>query len=176
MQITYIEKKCNIWDSTKEYTEKKLKKLDKFFAGDCAVHVVYTMEKADQCKVEVTTDYNGLIFRAQETSKDFKESVDRIVDVLIRQIRKHKTKLEKRLKSSNFDFDFDGSAPLPTDAEDEYKIIKSKTIIVKPMSDEEAILQMNMLGHDFFVFKSDDDQIKVVYRRKNGDYGLLETE
>ena len=101
MQFNYTTKKCNIWDSTKEYTEKKLSKLNKFFSDDCTVYVIYTLEKDSNCKVEVTVEYNGITFRAQETTTDFKESVDRIVDVLIRQIRKHKTKLEKRLRNSN---------------------------------------------------------------------------
>jgi len=176
MQITYTDKKCNIWDSTKEYTEKKLKKLDKFFAGDCVVHVNYTLEKDDQCKVEVTADYGGIIFRAQETTKDFRESVDRIVDILIRQIRKHKTKLEKRLKSSDFGFE-QGFSTTDSSDEDSDAIVRRKTVVAKPMSDDEAILQMNMVGHDFYVYRSDDDgKIRVVYRRKAGDYGLIETE
>ncbi|MBQ4628150.1 MAG: ribosome-associated translation inhibitor RaiA [Clostridia bacterium] len=175
MQITYIEKKCHIWDSTKDYTEKKLKKLEKFFAGDCVVHVIYTLERDDNCKVEVTADYSGIIFRAQETTKDFRESVDRIVDILIRQIRKHKTKLEKRLKASDFTFESGFSSAVEED--DEETIIRRKTIVVSPMSEEEAILQMNMVGHDFFVYRSDaDNRICIVYRRKDGNYGVIETE
>ena len=174
MQFNYTTKKCNIWDSTKEYTEKKLSKLSKFFSDDCTVYVIYTLEKDNNCKVEVTVEYNGITFRAQETTTDFKESVDRIVDVLIRQIRKHKTKLEKRLRNSNFDFDF-GYTSL--DDEEEYKVVRSKSVTAKPMSTDEAILQMNMLGHDFYVYRSvDDEKICVVYRRKNGNYGLIETE
>lgn len=175
MQITYIEKKCHIWDSTKDYTEKKLKKLEKFFAGDCVVHVIYTLERDDNCKVEVTADYNGIIFRAQETTKDFRESVDRIVDILIRQIRKHKTKLEKRLKASDFSFESGFSSDY--DEEENEVITRRKSVIVKPMSEEEAVLQMNMIGHDFFVYRSDaDNRICIVYRRKDGNYGLIETE
>ena len=175
MQFNYTTKKCNIWDSTKEYTEKKLSKLSKFFSDDCTVYVLYMLETDSNCKVEVTVEYNGITFRAQETTTDFKESVDRIVDILIRQIRKHKTKLEKRLRSSNFDFDF-GYTSLD-DNEDEYKIVRSKTVAAKPMSAEEAILQMNMLGHDFYVFKSEaDEKVCVVYRRKDGNYGLIEAE
>lgn len=175
MQITYIEKKCHIWDSTKDYTEKKLKKLEKFFAGDCVVHVIYTLERDDNCKVEVTADYNGIIFRAQETTKDFRESVDRIVDILIRQIRKHKTKLEKRLKASDFSFESGFSSDY--DEEENEVITRRKSVIVKPMSEEEAVLQMNMIGHDFFVYRSDtDNRICIVYRRKDGNYGLIETD
>ena len=175
MQFNYTTKKCNVWDSTKEYTEKKLSKLNKFFSDDCTVYVIYTLEKDSNCKVEVTVEYNGITFRAQETTSDFKDSVDRIVDILIRQIRKHKTKLEKCLRNSNFDFDF-GYTSLD-DAEEEYKVVRSKTVSAKPMSTEEAILQMNMLGHDFYVFKDEsNEKVCVVYRRKDGNYGLIEAE
>ncbi len=175
MQITYTERKCHIWDSTKDYTEKKIQKLEKFFAGDCVVHVNYTLEKDDKCKVEITADYGGIIFRAQETTKDFRESVDKIVDILIRQIRKHKTKLEKRLKQS--DFTFERGFSTDTEDEDEDIITRRKSLVVTTMSEDEAILQMNMVGHDFFVFRSDaNNRICIVYRRKDGNYGLIETE
>lgn len=175
MQFNYTTKKCNVWDSTKEYTEKKLSKLSKFFSDDCTVYVIYTLEKDNRCKVEVTVEYEGITFRAQETTSDFKESVDRIVDILIRQIRKHKTKLEKRLRVS--DFDFDSGYTSLDDAEDEFRIVRTKSIAAKPMSTDEAILQMNMVGHDFYVYRSvDDENICVVYRRKDGNYGLIETE
>lgn len=175
MQFNYTTKKCNIWDSTKEYTEKKLLKLGKFFSDDCTVYVIYTLEKDNNCKVEVTVEYNGITFRAQETTSDFKESVDRIVDVLIRQIRKHKTKLEKRLRNGSFDFDL-GYTSLD-ESEDDYRIVRSKTVTAKPMSAEEAILQMNMIGHDFYVFRDEStEKVCVIYRRKSGNYGLIETD
>ena len=174
MNIIYTARKCNIRDSLKEYTEKKLKKLDKFFSDDCTVAVLFTLEKTNACKAEITTEYKGIIFRAQETTADFTSSVDSCVDMLIRQIRKHRTKLEKRLKDSSFSFggDYDANTP-----EEETTIIRSKIISVKPMSEEEAILQMNMLGHDFYLFREDsDERLKVVYRRKEGGYGILEPE
>lgn len=174
MKILYTEKKCNVWDSTKEYAEKKLKKFEKFFAGDCTVHVVFTHEKENQYQVEVTADYGGLVFRAQEISDDFKISIDKTVDVIIRQIRRHKTKLEKRLKSSDFSFDEPAAADVP---EDTYTVSRVKSVSAKPMSDEEAILQMELVGHDFFVFRTEDgEHVRVVYRRKNGDYGVIEAD
>ncbi|MDF2686314.1 MAG: ribosomal subunit interface protein [Clostridia bacterium] len=179
MQFIFSSRRCTVWESTKVYTEKKLKKLEKFFTGDCIAHVIFTLEKENLCKVEVTVDYCGIIFRAQETTYDFNVSVDKIVDILIRQIRKHKTKLEKRLRES--DFLFDDSNNLKDDKkeiiEDEYKVIRNKNIIIKPMSVEEAILQMNMLGHDFYIFKETEAlNVQVIYRRKDGNYGLLDVE
>ena len=171
MNIIYTSRKCSVRESLKEFTEKKLKKLDKFFTSDCTVSVLFTLEKENICKTEITTEYKGIIFRAQESSDDFKVSVDSCVDMLIRQIRKHKTKLEKRLKDSSFAF---GDAYENTPEED-VKIVRSKAITVKPMSEEEAILQMNMLGHDFYIFREDtDESLKVIYRRKDGGYGILE--
>lgn len=175
MQFNYTTRKCNIWDSTKEYTEKKLSKLGRFFSEDCTVYVIYTLEKEDSCKVEVTVEYGGLTFRAQEVTKDFRESVDKLVDVLIRQIRKHKTKLEKHLHTS--DFSFGGETSAKEEPEDEYKVLRSKTIDAKPMAVDEAILQMNLLDHDFFVFrKTENNAVCVVYRRRDGNYGLIEAD
>jgi len=172
MKFKFVSKKCTAREETKQYTEKKLGKLEKFFSGDCTMNVVYTLVRENLFSVEATANYGGLIFRAQATSNtDFKPCIDEITDVLIRQIRKHKTKLEKKIKDVNISFDVAADEP-----EDEYNIVRNKTVTVKPMTDEEAILQMNMLDHDFFIYKSDDGVMKVMYRRKDGNYGVLETE
>ena len=105
MKFIFTSRKCNVGDNIKEYAEKKLGKLDKFFTEDCIMNVLFTLEKENFCRVEATIDYQGIIFRAQETTREFKESIDKIVDVLVRQIRKHKTKLEKRLRNSDFIFE-----------------------------------------------------------------------
>ena len=174
MTFNYVSKKCTAREETKAYTEKRMKKLEKFFTGDCDVHVVYTLEKANLFKVEITADYNGLIFRAQATSNtDFKPCVDEIVDRLISQIRKHKTKLEKRMKDGMFIFE---ETTVSEETEDEYKIIRNKFIKVKPMADDEAIMQMDLLGHDFFVYTGESGNVRVLYKRKDGNYGLIETE
>ncbi len=174
MRITYSARKCNVWQTTKEYTEKKLAKLDRFFGGDCEVHVIYTLERENVCKVEVTAEYNGLILRAQESTNDFKTSVDCVVDMLVRQIRKHKTKLEKRLRIDEKSFEDLGSEELD---EDKDEITRRKLITLSPMAEDEAVLQMNMIGHDFFIFRDEaTDAVKMIYRRKNGDYGLIETK
>lgn len=173
MNIIYTSRKCTVKESLKDFTEKKLKKLDKFFTSDCTVSVLFTLEKENLCRTEITTEYKGIIFRAQQTTEDFKTSVDCCVDMLIRQIRKHKTKLEKRLKDSSFSF---GEIYEKT-PEEETKIVRKKAVAVKPMSEEEAILQMNMLGHDFYIFREDtDEKLKVIYRRKDGGYGILEPD
>ncbi len=175
MTFNFASKKCTAREETKAYTEKKIKKLEKFFTGDCAVHVVYTLEKANFYKVEITADYNGLIFRGQATSNtDFKPCVDEIADILIRQIRKHKTKLQKRLKESSFSFEEENS--LPEDNEEDYKIIRNKTLKIKPMTDDEAVLQMDLLGHDFFIYTGESGNVKVLYKRKDGNLGIIETE
>ena len=96
MKFRYVGNKCTPRESTKEYTEKKLSKLNRFFSGDCTADVVYTLEKGDRFKVEVTVIYEGIIFRAQSVTDDFMHSIDEVVDLLVRQIRKHKTKLQKR--------------------------------------------------------------------------------
>lgn len=171
MQFIFSSRKCSLYDSTKAYAEKKLRKMEKFFTGDCVVSVLFTLEKDEKFKVEVTADYRDIIFRAQETGSDFKEAIDLVTDVLIRQIRKHKTKLEKRLRDS--DFSFEGSEePIP---EENGKIIRTKSVLLKPMTPEEAALQMELSAHDFFVFLDGaDNTVKVVYLRKDGDYGLIE--
>ncbi len=173
MKFRYVGNKCTPRESTKEYTEKKLSKLNRFFSGDCTADVVYTLEKGDRFKVEVTVIYEGIIFRAQSVTDDFMHSIDEVVDLLVRQIRKHKTKLQKRIKNS--DFAFEGYEESSNAQEDDGLVIKRKQISVKPMSCEEAILQMNMLGHDFFVFRNEDGNMNVVYCRKDGNYGLIET-
>lgn len=172
MKFVYVSRKCSVREDTVAYTEKKFAKLDKFFGEDCEVHIVFTYEKENRFTVEATANDRGMIFRAQATDEDFKYCIDDIIDILIRQIRKHKTKLEKKMKGRDFAF-----VPQTTDvAEDDYQIIRSKKIIAKPMTAEDAILQMDLLGHDFYIFRSTDEKVCVVYKRRDGGYGLIEAE
>ena len=153
-----------------ERTETKLSKLDKFFDTDAAADVTVTAER-DLHRVEVTIRCSGMVFRAEEAAEDMNEAVDRLVDILLRQIRKNKTRLEKRLRSGAF---VDSIEPEAEESET-YRIVRSKSFPVKPLDVEEAILQMNLTGHQFYMFRNmDSGEINVVYRRKNGDYGLLE--
>ena len=171
MKITMTGRKVTLRPAFVERTETKLSKLDKFFDTDAAADVTVTAER-DQHRVEVTIRCNGMIFRAEETAEDMNEAVDRLVDILLRQIRKNKTRLEKRLRSGAF---VDGYEP-ETEESETYRIVRSKSFPVKPLDVEEAILQMNLTGHQFYMFRNmDSGEINVVYRRKNGDYGLLES-
>lgn len=170
MRINFTSRKFNLRDSLKEYTEKKISKLEKFFEDDCTVNVVFSLEKENVCKAEITAEYKGIIFRTQSVAPEFTLAIDDNIDMLIRQIRKHKTKLEKKLKKQIPTFeDYTDDV-----VEDEDIIIRRKKLDLKPMNPEEAILQMNMLGHDFFAFCDDGRNPYIVYKRKKGDYGLIE--
>ena len=171
MKITVIGRKCTPRDSFKEHAEKKLTKIDRFFGDEATAKVTATVEKTSQT-VEITVNNDGLIFRAQAKAENMNEALDDCVDLLIRQIRKNKTKLEKRLRSGAFD-DYQGFE----DEEPEFRLVRTKSIPIKPQSVDEAILQMNMLGHKFYMFRnSANDSVAVVYRREDGGYGLIEPE
>lgn len=171
MKITVIGRKCTPRDSFKEHAEKKLQKIDRFFGDEASAKVTATVEKTSQT-VEITVTNDGMIFRAQAKAENMNEALDNCVDLLIRQIRKNKTKLEKRLRSGAFD-DYQGFE----DEEPEFQLVRTKSIPIKPQSVDEAILQMNMLGHKFYMFRnSANDSVAVVYRREDGGYGLIEPE
>lgn len=170
MNITIIGRKCTPRESFKERAENKLQKVEKFFGPDADAKVTASVEKNAKA-VEITLSKGGYIFRAQERSADLEDALDTCVDSLIRQIRKNKTKLQKRIHEISFDEVFNESE----DDEQEYDIVRTKTVIVKPESVDEAILQMNMLGHKFYMFRnSETDAISVVYQRNDGGYGVIE--
>lgn len=173
MNVTIIGRKCTPRDSFKERAEKKLAKIDKFFGESTTAKVTATAEKTSKI-VEITVNNGGMIFRAEEQSEDMVEALDVCIDSLIRQIRKNKTRVEKKLRSGAFD-DF-----LEEDAvaeETEFEIVRIKSVPVKPQSVEEAILQMNLLGHQFYLFtNAESNSLALVYRRKGHGYGLIEPE
>ncbi len=174
MKITYTARKVNLKDNFKELCEKKLAKFQKIFSEDAEASVVVTLYKNRQT-VEVTVKDNGMVFRAEDTQDEMNDALDKVVNILGRQMRKNKTRLARRLRDNTADF----AVLLPEeDIEDEKEFdIRTKTIPIKPVSVEEAILQMNMLDHDFFVFiNAETDETNVVYKRKNNTYGLLEPE
>lgn len=172
MNITIIGRKCTPRDSFKERAEQKLKKVEKFFGSDASAKVTATVEKNIKI-VEITLSKGGFIFRAQERSQDLEDALDACVESLIRQIRKNKTKLERRLHETTFDEVFNASA----DEETEFDVVRTKSIILKPQSVDEAILQMNMLDHQFYMFRNaETDSINVVYKRKDGGYGVIEPD
>ncbi|MBE7031171.1 MAG: ribosome-associated translation inhibitor RaiA [Ruminococcaceae bacterium] len=175
MKIKFTGRKIDVTQGLKDYAERKLARVDKYFADDADATVTFSVQKDNQI-VEITIFHNGMIFRSEVSNADMYASIDRSIDVLERQIRKQKTRLEKRLKSGAFAADL-GITDVPIEEEEEFKIVKTKTYTVKPMSAEEAILQMNLLGHSFYVFSNDKTNEKnVVYKRKDGNYGLIELE
>ena len=178
MKYTYACKKVTLNNSIKSYTEKRISKLERYFREDDATAAVtFSVEKNHLCTVEITIRDGATLLRAQTQAPDgdMRGAVDAAVGYIERQILKNKTRLSKRLRSENF------PAPAPDDEfevaeEKEFEIVRTKRFSVKPMSPEEAILQMNLLDHDFFVFRSsEDDSLCIVYQRRNGGYGLLVT-
>ena len=173
MKIVYTARKVNLRDNFKERVEKKLKKLEKLFSEEAVVNVVVTLEKNRQT-VEITIRDRGIVYRAESTMSEMNDALDRVMDILVRQIRKNKTRLEKRLKTGSIN-DIIAGIPEEDAQEDEYRVVRTKQVIVKPLTVEEAILEMNLINHDFFMFiNAETNDVNVVYRRKNGDYGVLE--
>lgn len=172
MKITTIGRKCTIRESFKELAEKKLKKIERFFGDSAEAKITATVEKNCQI-VEVTLINQGMVFRSEERSENMNDALELCVDSLIRQIRKNKTRLEKKIREASFDA-FADEAPVD---EDEFKIIRTKTIDLRPESVEEAILNMNLVGHKFYMFlNADNGKVCVVYVRNDGGYGLLEPD
>ena len=174
MKFQYTEKKVSLPTAVHAYAEKKVKKLDRFFDRDAEVLVAFSVEKNSN-KVEITINAAGTYFRASESTSDMYASIDAAVSTIERQIRKNKTRLSKNLRSEaivpEVPQEFD------VQEEHEFEIVRTKRFAVKPMSPDEAILQMNLLGHGFFVFRNtDDNTIAVVYRRNNGGYGIIEAD
>lgn len=172
MKVAVITKNIELTNSLREIVEKKVSKLEKYFEPTVEARVTLSVQK-NRHIIEVTIPFNGVILRCEEATEDMYKSIDLVQEKLERQIRKQKTKLSRKNNESlrfaeinNTDY-----------KEDEGKLVKVKKFGVKPMNSEEAILQMDLLGHNFFVFQdSDSNKVNVVYKRKDGDYGLLEPE
>lgn len=175
MKFVYTEKKINVRDSVKEYAEKKIGKLDRLFKDESTAYVTFSVEKM-RCIVELTVKTNGMFFRVSESTSDMFASIDSAVAAIERQVRKNKTRLEKKIREGALEREFIPSVPIEPEEETEFKIVRTKRFSIKPMSVEEAILQMNLLDHEFFVFKNQDAEgaFSVVYKRKDGGYGLIE--
>lgn len=177
MKVTITGRKVNLRDNFKELAAKKLARFDRIFDADADAHVVVTVEHNRQT-VEITIRQRGMIYRAEATEYEMNDALDRVISALGRQIRKNKTKLEKKIHSGAIDQYIEEYTY--TDAVEEvkeFKVVKSKKFFVSPLSVDEAILQMNLLGHQFFMFRNaETEEINVVYKRDNGGYGLLEPE
>ena len=178
MKFTFTCKKIPLNDSIKEYAEKKISKLDRYFPEEAEAFVTFAVEKKNRCVVELTIRAaNGTLFRAQEEDRDgdMRGAIDEAVAFIDRRIRKNKTRLAKNLRADALV----ATVPAEFDVveEPEFEVLRIKRFTVKPMSTEEAILQMNLLDHSFYVFRNvTTEQINVVYRRNNGGYGLIEAE
>lgn len=180
MKISIRGDKVKVTDSIHDYIEEKLKKIDKYLDNPDEVNanVVIRIEKQGQ-KVEITVLLKNFMLRAEEIQEDIYAAVDMIIDKIERQIRKNKTKLQSQAKKSrepkSFAFAFDS---IEDDKEENTSnIVKRKKVDMKPMSEEEAILQMELLGHDFYLFKDQDTMLPtLVYKRKDNQYGIIETE
>ena len=177
MKFTYTCKKVSLNESIKDYAEKKISKLERYFREeDITANVTFAVEKDHLCTVELTIRGGGALLRAQTEAPDgdLRGAVDAAVGYIERQILKNKTRLAKRLRSESFPTTID---EFDVHEEKEFNIVRTKRFAVKPMSTEEAILQMNLLAHDFFVYRnSEDDTLCIVYQRKNGGYGLIVTD
>ena len=175
MNITIKGRNTEVTNALKDYVEKRFSKLEKYFYNEMTGTVTLVVEKGDH-RAEATIPLGRYILRAEESSNDMYASIDAIVDKIERQIRKNKTRLERRLKVGAFDKTVLAGNQW-NDAEDEpICITRTKKFVMKPMTPEEAVLQMNLIGHEFFLFtNAEDGKICVVYKKKNEEYGLIET-
>lgn len=175
MKINIVGRQLNVYDDTRELIERKLAKLDKYFKTTASPEATVTLSrKKGISSLEITLNADGTLFRSEVNANDFRDALDQSIDHIEGQIRKNKTKLQKRMRENIMDF-----AAVPESAEaaadEEEAIIRVKQFAFKPMTAEDAVMQMNLLGHDFFVFTNmETGDTCVVYQRKDGAYGLIE--
>ena len=174
MKFIIVGRNIEVTPGLRAAVEEKIGKLDKYFNPDTEVHVTLSVEKERQ-KIEVTIPVKGSIIRSEQVSNDMYVSIDLVEEVIERQLRKYKNKIvDKQQAAANFqkaylDKDYD--------EDEEVKIIRTKKFGIKPMYPEDACVQMELLGHNFFVFyNAETDQVNVVYKRKGDTYGLIEPE
>ena len=179
MKFTFTDKKVTLPKKVHEYAEKKVGKLDRFFPAGAEAAVVFSVEKGRN-NAEVTVRSGGTIFRVSESTADMYASIDAAVADIERQLRKNKAKLEKKLRKDAFvrtpaeeEISF-----APEEPEEDFRIVRTKRFPIKPMTVDEAVLQMNLVGHTFFAFKDEDagGAFAVVYKRDNGGYGLIQDD
>ena len=179
MEIVIHGDKVRVTKAMKDYIEEKLNKLDKYLENSETVraNVIVKVTNHEQ-RVEITIPLKSFILRSEEEQNDFYAAVDKTIDKLERQIRKNKTRLMSKKIKQSMDFNFENFTSNEEEKnESKRKIVKRKKIEVKPMNEEEAILQMELLGHEFYMYKdSDTNKPAVVYKRKDSNYGLIESE
>ena len=177
MKFQYSEKKVKLPQNVHAYAEKKVMKLARYFEENAEALVVFSVEK-NRNNVELTVRGAGTWFRAHESTSDMFASIDAAIGTIEGQIRKNKTRLAKRLRQDAFVRTADETSFVAEEPEDELKIVRIKKFRMEPMTREEAILQMNLLEHNFFAFRDEDNggSFAVVYRRNDGGYGLIDDE
>lgn len=178
MKISISDRQNEVKASFRAHIEKKLAKFDKYFRDDAEAKVKVGKEPNLE-RVELTISSQGTIFRSEQSADTAMNALDRCIDAIERQIRKNKTRLERRLRQGVFVKGGDSYLPdgIDEDSEDENAVIRTKTFKLKPMSVDEAIMQMNLLDHDFFVYVNDvTSKVNVVYKRKDGNYGNIMPE
>ncbi len=170
MKTTFVTKKLSLSEQEKLLVEKKMAKLNKFFTDEATAAITFTVIR-EEVTVEVTVKDHGMIFRGERSAVDKMMALDEIIDLLIRQVRKNKTRLSRNMYDTMPDFE-------PWDeGEEDYNLVRTKEVLLRPMDLDEAIMQMNLLDHNFFLFlDSESERVCVVYRRKDGQYGLLRSE
>lgn len=174
MKLKLVGKNIELTESLKQQAEKKFSKLDKYFNEDVEARIVFSTQKKTQ-KVEVTVYLPGTILRAEESTNDMYTSIDKAVDAIARQVRKYKTRLKNRYQNSSETIRFENIEETEAPKEEVSKIIRRKSFDIVPMHEEEAILQMELLGHDFFIFlNAKTDGIEVLYKREDGNYGIIQ--
>ena len=174
MKFQFSEKKVKLPRNVHDYAEKKVMKLARYFEEDAEALIVFSVEK-NRNKVELTVHGAGTWFRASEATSDMFASIDAAVGTIEGQIRKNKTRLARRLRQDAFTRTVEETSFAP-EPEDDLNIVRIKSFYFKPMTREEAVLQMNLLEHNFFAFRDEDNggTFAVVYRRKDGGYGLID--
>lgn len=178
MLLELVGKNIELTEAMKNSAEEKLSKLDKFFDDQVRARAVFSTQKNNQT-AEITIFLPGTIVRAEETTPDLYASMDKAVDILERQIRKHKTKLKKRYQNNSDTIRFENIESVVEDHEVDNtpKIVKRKKFDLRPMFEEEAILQMDLLNHDFFIFlNAENDNVEVLYRRDDNNYGVIDVD
>ena len=175
MKFQYSEKKVKLPENVHAYAEKKVMKLARYFEDDAEALVVFSVEK-NRNNVELTVHGAGTWFRASESTSDMFASIDAAVGTIEGQIRKNKTRLARRLRQDAFSRTVEETSFVAEEPEDSLEIVRTKKFYFKPMTREEAIMQMNLLEHSFFAFRDEDNggSFAVVYRRNDGGYGLID--
>ena len=175
MKFQFSEKKVRLPQNVHAYAEKKVMKLARYFEEDAEALIVFSVEK-DRNKAELTVHGAGTWFRASEATSDMFASIDAAVGTIEGQIRKNKTRLARRLRQDAFSRTVETTSFAQEEPEESLDIVKGKSFYFKPMTREEAVLQMNLLEHNFFAFRDEDNggSFAVVYRRKDGGYGLID--